>query len=203
MAHSEMKNIPPLHGWAIGIAAGAVATGVSFIVVGIEANGSVAIGAVLALVVGGIFTWAEAPKPAIKPGSGATRADEASAAASVAEMTAAAAQITTAPTTAPTTALAPEPGMSAPADEEGKPAALSAPQGTADDLKQINGVGPVLESKLNDLGIYHFWQIAGWSPAEVEWVDGFLNFKGRITRDDWVSQASRLAQTSPTKPPAT
>jgi NADH-quinone oxidoreductase subunit E len=59
----------------------------------------------------------------------------------------------------------------------------------------------VLEGKLNNLGIYHFWQIARWTDAEVAWVDGFLNFKGRIGRDNWISQAVKLAETSPAKPP--
>jgi len=49
MPHSEIQNAPPLYGWSIAIAAGAIATGVSFVAVGIEGNGSVAIGAVIAL----------------------------------------------------------------------------------------------------------------------------------------------------------
>ena len=70
---------------------------------------------------------------------------------------------------------------------------LDAPQGEADDLKQITGVGPVLEEKLNALGIYHYSQIAGFTPDDVEKVDTELNFKGRIERDEWISQAKVLA----------
>ena len=44
---------------------------------------------------------------------------------------------------------------------------------------------------LNGLGIYKFAQIAGWKKAERDWVDGYLNFKGRIERDDWVSRPRR------------
>ena len=64
----------------------------------------------------------------------------------------------------------------------------------ADDLKQLKGVGPKLEQTLNELGFYHFDQIAKWTEAEVAWVDTRLKFKGRITRDGWIEQAKILAE---------
>jgi predicted flap endonuclease-1-like 5' DNA nuclease len=70
---------------------------------------------------------------------------------------------------------------------------LSAPEGSADDLKLIKGVGPVLEVKLNELGIYHIRQIAGLSTAEIQWLDDHLNLRGRTLRDRWVEQAKALA----------
>ena len=63
-----------------------------------------------------------------------------------------------------------------------------------DDLKKISGVGPKLEGILNGLGIYKFEQIAKWKKLERDWVDNHLRFKGRIDRDDWVSQAKKLAK---------
>jgi len=66
---------------------------------------------------------------------------------------------------------------------------LDKPKGDPDDLKKISGVGPVLEKKLNGLGIYHFWQIAELTEEQITEVDSALSFKGRITRDDWISQA--------------
>ena len=66
--------------------------------------------------------------------------------------------------------------------------------GAADDLKTINGVGPKLEKTLNDLGIFHYEQIAGWSAKDVAEVDDLLSFKGRIERDHWIAQAKKLAQ---------
>ncbi|MGY6535961.1 MAG: NADH-quinone oxidoreductase subunit E [Pararhodobacter sp.] len=74
------------------------------------------------------------------------------------------------------------------------PRRLTAPEGAPDDLKQIKGVGPVLEEKLNALGIWHYSQIAAWGPDEIAWVDGSLNFKGRIDRDGWIEQAAALAR---------
>ncbi|MCL4120430.1 UNVERIFIED_CONTAM: hypothetical protein GTU68_001659 [Idotea baltica] len=76
-----------------------------------------------------------------------------------------------------------------------KPVFLDAARdGTPDDLKLIKGVGPKLESALNSIGVYHFDQVASWSPAEVAWVDqNLIGFKGRVSRDDWVEQAKKLA----------
>jgi predicted flap endonuclease-1-like 5' DNA nuclease len=76
-----------------------------------------------------------------------------------------------------------------------KPATLDAPRGgAADDLKQIKGIGPKMEKLCNKLGFWHFDQIANWSTAEVGWVDANLEgFKGRVTRDTWVVQATLLA----------
>lgn len=76
-----------------------------------------------------------------------------------------------------------------------RPVALDGPKGgTADDLKKIKGIGPKLEQLCNRLGVYHFEQIAGWSAGEVAWMDANLEgFKGRVSRDEWVSQARQLA----------
>lgn len=76
-----------------------------------------------------------------------------------------------------------------------KPTTLEAPRdGAADDLKQIKGIGPKMETLCNTLGFWHFDQIANWSKGEVAWVDANLEgFKGRVTRDNWVEQAALLA----------
>jgi NADH-quinone oxidoreductase subunit E len=76
-----------------------------------------------------------------------------------------------------------------------KPEVLSAPRETgADDLKMIKGVGPKLEQLLHSMGFYHFDQIAKWTEEEISWVDQNLEgFKGRVSRDNWVEQASLLA----------
>jgi len=65
--------------------------------------------------------------------------------------------------------------------------------GKPDDLKKLKGVGPKLEATLNELGFFHFDQIADWGQAEVAWVDSRLKFKGRIERDGWIEQAKLLA----------
>ena len=65
--------------------------------------------------------------------------------------------------------------------------------GKKDDLKLISGVGPKLENLLNKNGVYYFWQVAEWNASDIKVIDERLDaFKGRIARDDWVSQARRL-----------
>ncbi len=71
---------------------------------------------------------------------------------------------------------------------------MDSPNGEPDDLKKISGVGPKIEEQLNELGIYHYSQIMAFSTEEVAMVDEKLNFKGRIERDDWLSQAKELSQ---------
>ncbi|MEX3315789.1 NADH-quinone oxidoreductase subunit E [Sulfitobacter sp. PS-8MA] len=84
----------------------------------------------------------------------------------------------------------------APSTPGKKPEQLDGPrENGADDLKKIKGVGPKLEQMLNNMGFYHFDQIANWGPEEVAWVDQNLEgFKGRVSRDNWVAQAGSLAK---------
>lgn len=78
--------------------------------------------------------------------------------------------------------------------EAKKPAPKAAASESADDLKQLSGVGPVLEKKLIEAGVTSFAQIAAWGPKEIEEFDEKLSFKGRIEREGWVEQAKELAK---------
>jgi|GEM_PF-27290 len=64
---------------------------------------------------------------------------------------------------------------------------------TVDDLKKIAGVGPQLEEKLNNFGVYTFAQIAEWGDPQVSAFDDLLAFKGRIERDEWIRQAKEFS----------
>jgi predicted flap endonuclease-1-like 5' DNA nuclease len=76
-----------------------------------------------------------------------------------------------------------------------RPAGLvAAREAGPDDLKLIRGIGRQNEDRLQALGIWHFTQIAAWTPANVEWVGSYLAFPGRIEREDWVGQAKTLAE---------
>lgn len=76
-----------------------------------------------------------------------------------------------------------------------KPKGLSSARGgKADNLQRISGIGPKNEGILNNLGIYHFDQIAAWTPDQINWVDDHLRFNGRIQREEWIRQANLLAQ---------
>ncbi len=65
--------------------------------------------------------------------------------------------------------------------------------GKADNLLRISGVGPQNEKILHGLGVYHFDQIASWTPEQVAWVDDHMKFNGRISREQWIRQARLLA----------
>jgi predicted flap endonuclease-1-like 5' DNA nuclease len=74
-----------------------------------------------------------------------------------------------------------------------RPQGIAAPEGHADDLKLIKGIGPNNEKIGNALGIYHFRQIANWTPEEAIWVGHHMAFPGRIEREHWIPQAKLLA----------
>ena len=63
----------------------------------------------------------------------------------------------------------------------------------ADDLKQISGVGPVLEKTLNSIGIYKFEQVSKMTSEEYNLLDSLTkSFPGRAERDNWAAQATEL-----------
>ncbi len=70
---------------------------------------------------------------------------------------------------------------------------LSAPRGAPDDLAKLPGVGPQIVKKLNDGGVFHYWQLAALTPVESEKLDADLKLGGRIARDKWIEQARSLA----------
>ncbi|MDC7994669.1 NrfD/PsrC family molybdoenzyme membrane anchor subunit [Altibacter sp. HG106] len=62
-----------------------------------------------------------------------------------------------------------------------------------DDLKKISGVGPVMEQKLHQLGIYTFDQVSKMTEADYDLLDEIIGeFPGRAKRDDWAGQAAKL-----------
>ncbi len=71
---------------------------------------------------------------------------------------------------------------------------LAAPRGAPDDLTKLAGVGPELEKKLNEGGLFHYWQFAAMSPADEASVDQRLKLNGRISRDGWVATARALLE---------
>src|SRR5690606_38868191 len=105
------------------------------------------------------------------------------------------------PPAAATTAPAAPPAK--PAEPAAKPVAkatdkaqplFAAPEGARDDLKMISGVGPVLEGKLNAIGITTWAQVAALEKAEIAKLEDHLSFPGRIARDEWIKQAKALAK---------
>lgn len=91
-------------------------------------------------------------------------------------------------------------GKAGPAKKKAAPKKAAAPKadpapaatGEADDLKKISGVGPVLEKKLNALGITTFQQIFDLTPERRDEVEEQLSFKGRMEREDWAGQCKQF-----------
>ena len=74
--------------------------------------------------------------------------------------------------------------------EAGESLRREVPMDQRDDLELINGVGPVLERMLYDMGIYFFKDIARWDAAKIaEMNEKLPNFHGRIEREGWVESA--------------
>lgn len=174
--------------WILAAASGLVVLAVCLFLIDMGILASIFMGAVVFIVVGLLLGWifCSELKPLVQPND-TSAAPSAPEPAPVSEP---------APATAP---VAQAPKAEAPeveaVEDAVRPEALSgARNGDADDLKMIKGVGPKLEIMLNELGFYHFDQIAGWSAAEVAWVnDNLAGFKGRVSRDNWVEQARKLA----------
>lgn len=166
--------------FALGAVAGALAVVMLVMFGGFGWSGAVFTGALLALAIG-IYLAVVLGRPLPTMAQVQTRSAPVAPAAAP-----------PAPVAAPV--VAPVAASAAPADAA-KPVFLAgAREGRPDDLKLIKGVGPKLEQMLHGMGVFHFDQIAGWSAAEVAWVDDNLEgFKGRVSRDGWVDQARTLA----------
>ena len=68
---------------------------------------------------------------------------------------------------------------------------LSGPRGVADDLKKLHHVSPAIEKKLNDLGIFHYWQLAGLRPEAAHAIGEEVGLPGRV--EGWIAQAKELS----------
>lgn len=139
---------------------------------------------------------AAAAVPASQPAPASAPVSEPAAPAAAAEAVAAPApEPAPAPAPAPVPAAKAEVAAAPDASDADKPQMLDAARdGGPDDLKQIKGIGPKLEKMLHGMGVFHFDQVAAWTDRELAWVDQNLEgFKGRASRDEWVSQAKTLA----------
>ena len=87
-----------------------------------------------------------------------------------------------------------EEGLDAPAEAF---ELLSAPRGAPDDFAKIRALARRSWKKLNEGGIFHYWQIAAMTPADVTKVEAELKLGGRIERDGWINQAARCWRPRP------
>jgi large subunit ribosomal protein L21 len=87
---------------------------------------------------------------------------------------------------------APKAEAKAAASKGGKFELLKAPKGEGDDISLLSGVGPALEKKLHEYGIFHFWQVAGMKADDIAKMDTELKLGGRVEREEWLDQAQEL-----------
>lgn len=209
MRKAENVNAPWLGGWVIGAAAGVVAFGVLVVVGKFDLFPAAALAVVVAGLAGLVLgmPWGSGAGPAFERSAVPEDEDAPVAKPEAAPVVAAAMTQPVAFVSAPVAgsgaaATKPRAAKAKPATPkaatpkptkakvEGPARLKAARKGKADDLKEIEGIGPAMEKLVNELGFYHFDQIAGWSDADVDWVDANMKtFKGRITRDKWVAQA--------------
>lgn len=69
---------------------------------------------------------------------------------------------------------------------------IDAPRGEADDLKRITGISPKIEQRLNDAGVFHFWQIADLDADMAKALDAQLKLRGAIESEGWIAQAKKF-----------
>jgi small subunit ribosomal protein S2 len=67
---------------------------------------------------------------------------------------------------------------------------LPGPRGAADDLKKLPGVSGTIEKKLNDLGIFHYSQIAELNEKAAHNVGEEVGLPGRVPA--WIAKAKEL-----------
>jgi len=67
---------------------------------------------------------------------------------------------------------------------------LAGPRGAADNLKKLTGVSGAIEKKLNDLGIFHYWQLAELDHDTAHKIGEEVGLPSRAGA--WVAQAKAL-----------
>ena len=73
---------------------------------------------------------------------------------------------------------------------------IDAARGEADDLKRITGITPKIEQRLNDAGVFHFWQLADLDADHTAALDRLLRLRGQVARENWQVQAKKLVDSA-------
>jgi small subunit ribosomal protein S2 len=84
--------------------------------------------------------------------------------------------------------------LETPPEEQIRFKGIDSARGEADDLKRITGITGKIEQRLNDAGVFHFWQIADLDAPNLAALDRMLRLKGQIEKESWVAQAKKLVE---------
>jgi len=71
---------------------------------------------------------------------------------------------------------------------------IESPRGEPDDLKLIDAISPRIEQALNDVGLFHFWQIADLDETNVASLDAHLKLAENETSANWIAPAKALVE---------
>lgn len=94
----------------------------------------------------------------------------------------------------PAKIAADEKPAAAPAKKAAPKAAAKTEAAGSDALTELTGVGPAFATKLNEAGVTSFAQIAAWTDADIERLDGEISgLKAKAEKGDWVAEAKKLA----------
>lgn len=81
------------------------------------------------------------------------------------------------------------------AHPEQPPVPLPEPAGDPDVLTTLKGLGPKAATRLAELGLTRFDQLAALTPTQQSAIDDQMGpFKGRLHKDRWIEQAAFLAR---------
>ncbi|MBU2534430.1 MAG: 30S ribosomal protein S2, partial [Alphaproteobacteria bacterium] len=70
---------------------------------------------------------------------------------------------------------------------------IEAPRGEADDLKLVAGIDSRIEQQLNNLGVFHYWQIADLDDESLALLCAALGMDAAtVTETGWVDSAKKL-----------
>jgi small subunit ribosomal protein S2 len=86
--------------------------------------------------------------------------------------------------------VAAEPVPAAPAAADLGFEPLPGPRGVADDLKKLPGISGAIEKQLNDLGIFHYSQIAELNDTAAHNIGEEVGLPGRVP--GWIAKAKEL-----------
>ncbi len=92
-------------------------------------------------------------------------------------------------TSSTATSAVPSAGPTEPINDDQLGLIHPGPPAQIDALTVIDGVAEGMETKLNELGVYQYSQIANWTNDHVETFSQRLGFQDRIQRDRWREQA--------------
>ena len=67
---------------------------------------------------------------------------------------------------------------------------LPGPRGVADDLKKLPGISPAIEKQLNDLGLFHYSQLAQLNGKAASYIGDEVGLPGRV--ESWIAKAKEM-----------